>query len=251
MKPLITLKNVTRSYVSNGINSIGLEDVSFHVNQGEIVTLIGPSGCGKTTILRIIANILEPSNGEVLYDGGDIALARKNNCLSYISQAPSLFPNRNVYENINLPMEIRSAVDADKVKALIKLVNLEGFEKYYPQQLSGGMKQKVALSRSLVFDPKVLLMDEPFSSLDELTRERLDFELLKIYYELKPTIIFVTHNIEEAVFISNRVLIMSDAPGKILYDLKIGLPDKRYPELKSEYIFFEEVRKIREKIKKL
>ena len=251
MYPLITIDNVTRFYISNTIKKTGLKEVSFKVYPGEIISLIGPSGCGKTTILKMISNILDPSSGKIYYKKKHISLARKKGLLGYIPQNSSLFPNRTVLENINLPLEIKNKNDFKKVESLIKLVGLGDFKNLYPHQLSGGMKQRAALARSLVYDPEVLLMDEPFSSLDEIIREKLDFELLKIFYILKPAIVFVTHNIEEAVFISNRVLIMSGAPGKILHDVKIDLPERRSPEIKNEEIFFKEVKKIREKLKKI
>jgi NitT/TauT family transport system ATP-binding protein len=251
MDPLITLENVTRFYASNGENKVGLKNVSFHVHPEEVVSLIGPSGCGKTTILKMISTILNPSEGKIYYKKKHISLAREDGLLGYIPQASSLFPNRTVEENINLPLEIKNKLDTKKVESMMDLVGLSNFKNLYPHQLSGGMKQKVSLARSLVYEPEVLLMDEPFSSLDEIIREKMDLELLKIFYKLKPAIIFVTHNIEEAVFISNRILIMSEAPGKILYDIKINLPEKRSLEIKNENAFFEEVKKIRENFKKV
>lgn len=250
MDPLITLENVSRVYINGGAKTVGLKGVSFHVYPSEVVSIIGPSGCGKTTILKMISNVLDPSSGKIYYKNNHISLARKKGFLGYVPQASSLFPNRTVEENINLSLEIKKKVDLEKVDLFIELADLSKFKKLYPHQLSGGMKQKVAMARSLVYEPKVLLMDEPFSSLDEITMEKMDVELLKIFYTLRPTIIFVTHNVEEAVFISNRVLVMSGAPGRILHDVRINLPEKRTLEIKDERIFFEEVKKIREKLKK-
>lgn len=249
MEPLITLRGVSRSYTVGTKTLVGLRDVSFDVFPEEIVTLIGPSGCGKTTILRMVANILEPSDGSIRYRGSEISSARKDGLLGYVPQNTSLLPNRTVAENIALPLEIKGRNDADMVSSTIRLVGLEGFENFYPWQLSGGMKQKVSMARALVHRPEVLLMDEPFSSLDEITRERMDTNLLAVFSEIRPAIIFVTHSIEEAVFISTRVLILSKAPGRILDTVRIELPSNRTADIKSEDVFFREVKRVREKMK--
>lgn len=249
MEPLISLDNVTKSYAVNGKKTIGVENVSFDVFPNEIVSLIGPSGCGKTTILKMIANLIDPTNGSIRYQEDHISLARKKGLLGYVPQNTSLLPNRTVTGNIALSLEIKGRPDTRKVASIVDLVDLAGFEDYYPHHLSGGMKQKVSIARALVHHPEVLLMDEPFASLDEITREKLDSRLLTVFCELKPAIVFVTHSVEEAVFISTRILIMSKAPGKIIDTIKIDLPERRGVGIKNTEAYFREVVRIREKIR--
>lgn len=249
MDPLISLIDVSRHYTVGGKDVVGLKNVNFDVFPNEIVSLIGPSGCGKTTVLKMIANILDPSSGSIRYQGDEISTARKKGLLGYVPQNTSLIPGRTVFGNVSFPLEIKGKFDAHKVESSIDLVDLKGFGRYYPHQLSGGMKQKVSIARALVHDPEVILMDEPFSSLDEITRERLDSRLLSVFYELKPTIIFVTHSVEEAVFISTRILIMSKAPGEVLDTIQVNLPEHRDISVKDTDDFFREVVKVREKIR--
>lgn len=249
MEPLISLDNVTKSYVVNGKKTISVENVSFDVFPSEIVSLIGPSGCGKTTVLKMIANLIDPTNGSICYQENHISLARKRGLLGYVPQNTSLLPNRTVTGNIALSLEIKGKPDTRKVASIVELVDLAGFEDYYPHHLSGGMRQKVSIARALVHHPDVLLMDEPFASLDEITREKLDSRLLTIFYELKPSVVFVTHSVEEAVFISTRILIMSKAPGKIVDTIKIDLPEHRNVNIKNTEAYFREVVRIREKIR--
>lgn len=249
IRPLISLNDVTRSYTVNDRETIGVKNVTFDVFPGEIVSLVGPSGCGKTTILKMIANIIDPTEGSIQYQEDHISLARKKGLLGYVPQNTSLLPNRTVTGNIALSLEIKGRTDVKKVASVIRLVDLSNFEDYYPYQLSGGMKQKVSIARSLVHHPEVLLMDEPFASLDEITREKLDFRLLKVFYELKPSIVFVTHSIEEAVFISTRILIMSKTPGRIVDTIKINLSEHRDISIKNTEGFFREVVRVREKIR--
>lgn len=249
MKPLISLNNVTKVYSVNGKKTIGVENVSFDVFPSEIVSLIGPSGCGKTTILKMIANLIDPTSGSIYYQENHISLARKKGLLGYVPQNISLLPNRTVTGNIALSLEIKGKLDIRKVTSIVELVGLAGFEGYYPHHLSGGMKQKVSIARALVHHPEVLLMDEPFVSLDEITRERLDSRLLTVFYELKPAIVFITHSVEEAVFISTRILIMSKAPGKIIDSIEVDLPEQRDIGIKNTEAYFREVVRIREKIR--
>jgi NitT/TauT family transport system ATP-binding protein len=251
MKPLISLNNVTKSYAVNGKRTTVVKSVSLDIFPSEIVSLIGPSGCGKTTILKMVANLIDPTNGSVHYQEDHISLARKKGLLGYVPQNTSLLPNRTVAGNIALSLEIKGKPDTRKVTSIVELVDLAGFEDYYPHHLSGGMKQKVSIARALVHYPKVLLMDEPFASLDEITREKLDSRLLTVFYELKPAIVFVTHSVEEAVFISTRILIMSKAPGKIIDTIKINLPEHRNVDIKNTEVYFQEVVRIREKIRGL
>lgn len=249
MKPLISLDNITKSYVVNGNKTIGVESISFDIFPGEMISLIGPSGCGKTTILKIIANLIDPTSGSICYQENHISVARKKGLLGYVPQNTSLLPNRTVTGNISLSLEIKGKPDTRKVNSIIELVDLAGFKDYYPHHLSGGMKQKVSIARALVHHPGVLLMDEPFASLDEITREKLDSRLLTVFYELKPAVVFVTHSVEEAVFISTRILIMSKAPGKIIDMIRIDLPEQRNVGIKNTDAYFREVVRVRKKIR--
>lgn len=249
MRPLITLRNVTKDYTVTGKRIPVLNRVSFDVHHDEILAIIGPSGCGKTTILKMIANIVEPDNGLIQYQGNHVSSARRAGLLGYVPQSTALLPNKTVTENVAFPLNIKGVSDSQKIATDIEAVGLKGFEHYYPHQLSGGMKQRVSIARALVHDPKVILMDEPFSSLDEILREQLDCRILSVFHKLRPAIIFVTHSVEEAVFLSNRVLIMSKAPGRIVDVVKVELPDERNLDTKNTQGFFREVVKIREKIR--
>lgn len=247
---LIELKNVTRFYKKNGKETVGVKDVSFKVKKGEVVALLGPSGCGKTTILRMIADLILPSSGSIHYKNHNIEYARMNGLISYIPQSASLVPFRTVLENIQLPLELKNIKDQKKIEILIRLCSLNGFENYYPCELSGGMKQKTAIARALTINPDVLLMDEPFSSLDEIIKEKLNEEVLKIQKALGTTIIYVTHNVEEAVFLANRIIILSNEPGRIIDIVDINLPQVRDASLRNEIVFFDETIKIRKYLKK-
>lgn len=245
MPALITLKKVSRVYQNNKKSVLGVDRLSFTVYPNEIISLIGPSGCGKTTVLKMLSDILSPTSGKILYRDREISYAREKGLVGFVPQSPTLMPNRNVERNISLPLEVKGINGRQEISDLIKLVGLEGFEKFYPHQLSGGMKQRVSIARALVYKPRVLLMDEPFASLDEIIREKLNIELVNIQRRLRQAIVFVTHNIEEAVFISNRVLIMSAMPGRIIKEDTVSLPPKRDQELKASQTFFKEVKKFR------
>jgi NitT/TauT family transport system ATP-binding protein len=201
--------------------------VSFQVNPREFLTIIGPSGCGKTTLLRVIAGLLQPSSGRVVYQN----LSETGSpAIGLVFQQANLMPWRTVYGNISLPLEIaESSLDNpdERVRDLIHLVGLEGFEKAYPRDLSGGMLQRVAIARALIQDPSLLLLDEPFGSLDALTRERMGSELLTIWQASRKTVIMVTHSISEAVFLSDRVIVLSPRPTHVNLDLGINLPRPR------------------------
>lgn len=245
MEPLITFKNVSRNYYENKKLLVGIDNISFEVYPCQILSILGPSGCGKTTILRLICSILEPTKGKILYQDKDISYARKNGLIGLVPQEPTLLPNRTIEANIALPLEIKKIKDKKAVYQLINLVGLKGFENFYPHQLSGGMKQRVSIARALVYEPEVLLMDEPFASLDEIIRENLNLELINIQRRLKQTIVFVTHNIEEAAFISDRIIVMSTRPGKIIEEIIVDLPQNRNQELRTSQEFFQVVKQIR------
>ena len=226
-----------------------LQDIELEVGRGEFISLIGPSGCGKSTLLRVIGDLVEPTAGEILVNGKTAHRARLDRDYGIVFQAAVLYDWRTVAKNIALPLELMGfdrATRAARVRELLQLVELEGFEKHYPWQLSGGMQQRVAIARALSFSPALLLMDEPFGALDEMTRERLNLELLRIWSGLGSTIIFVTHSISEAVFLSTRVVVMSPRPGRITRVIPIDLGQPRSFETRENPRFFELVTEVRE-----
>jgi len=232
--PLIVVNNVDRIFRSAEKSVHALHSISFDVHEGSFVSIVGPSGCGKSTLLKIIAGLLPSTAGHVLVKDKLVAEPLEN--VGMVFQAPVLLKWRNVLENILLPVEF-SKLDTsrylDTAHSLIELVGLRGFESMYPFELSGGMQQRVSLCRALVTDPAILLMDEPFGALDAMTRDELDLELIRIWEEKRKTVMFVTHNIQEAVFLSDVVLVMSARPGKLLEEMKIELKRPRTLEVMS------------------
>jgi NitT/TauT family transport system ATP-binding protein len=215
------------------------------------VSLIGPSGCGKSTLLRIIGDLIEPTSGTVSVNGKPARQARRDHDYGIVFQDAVLYDWRTVAKNIALPLELlrwSRTRRAERVKDLLDLVELTGFENHHPWQLSGGMQQRVSIARALSFSPSILLMDEPFGALDEMTRERLNAELLRIWQETESTVIFVTHSIPEAVFLSTRVVVMSPRPGRIAGIVRIDLPQPRTSATREEPRFFELVTEVRERL---
>ena len=213
-----------------------LTEVDLEIRAHEFVSLIGPSGCGKTTLLRCIADLEQPTAGTLVVRGKSAATARLDREYGYVFQAPALYPWRTVEGNISLPHEIFNTSAQQQRKAIansLELVELAGFAKKYPWQLSGGMQQRVSIARALSFDPELLLMDEPFGALDEITRERLNLQLLEIWRRTKKTIVFVTHSIPEAVFLSTRIVVMSSRPGRIIKVLDVDLPAQRTMDMRD------------------
>jgi NitT/TauT family transport system ATP-binding protein len=211
---------------------VALSDVNLEIKRGEFVSFIGPSGCGKTTFLRVIADLEQPTSGSITVNGTSATEARVNRSYGYVFQAPALFPWRTIENNVALPLEIMGYADADRkarVKKSLELVNLEGFEKRFPWQLSGGMQQRASIARALAFDADLLLMDEPFGALDEIVRDHLNSELLKLWAATQKTIAFVTHSIPEAVYLSTKIVVMSPRPGRVTDVIESPLPRGERP----------------------
>jgi NitT/TauT family transport system ATP-binding protein len=233
----ISLCGVGVTFESSVGTTRAIDKVDLEIKQGEFVSLIGHSGCGKSTLLRVIADIIKPSYGAVAVLDGSAEEARRARVFSMVFQSSVLLPWATVLENTRLPFEVgtqrQKPEGAMDPRDALRLVQLEGFENAYPAQLSGGMRQRVAIARALVTRPKILLMDEPFSALDELVRDALNVELLRIWRETGMTIVFVTHSLQEAAFLSQRVAVMSRRPSCVGNILKIDLPDKRDIALKD------------------
>jgi NitT/TauT family transport system ATP-binding protein len=233
--------------------TVALKDANLEIAQGEFISLIGPSGCGKTTLLRLLADLIQPSSGTIRIGGKSPEEARKARAYGYVFQAPTLMEWRNVLSNVMLPLEVMNfPVQERRARAerMLALVGLEKFARHYPWQLSGGMQQRVSIARALAFDPQLLFMDEPFGALDEITRENLNLELLRLWRETGKTIIFVTHSIPEAVFLSTRIVVMTPRPGKIETVIPVDLPQPRTFETRETTRFFELATAVREALRK-
>ena len=234
-------------------NVQALETIDLDVRPGEFVSLIGPSGCGKSTLLRIIGDLIQPSEGTVTVNDKPARQARIDRDYGIVFQDAVLYDWRTVARNISLPLELagwdRRRRD-ERVREMLELVELTGFAKHHPWQLSGGMQQRVSIARALSFSPALLLMDEPFGALDEMTRERLNNELLQIWQETGSTVVFVTHSIAESVFLSTRVVVMSARPGRIAGIVEIDLPQPRGPETRESPRFAEHITEVRRLLRK-
>jgi len=245
----IQIKNVSMVYnINAGEDIVALDNVNLDIKEGEFISLLGPSGCGKTTLLRIVADLLQPTKGEVIIDGQTPKAIRLKQEYGIVFQTPVLYDWRNVRRNICLPMEIMGIPKSERTARIdekLELVGLKDFGEKYPFELSGGMQQRVGIARALALNPKYLLMDEPFSALDEFTREKLNEDLLEIWGKTKSTVLFVTHNIPESVFLSDKVIVLSPHPGRLAAIVDINLPRPRRNDLRDSPEFFEYVAKIR------
>jgi len=244
---VVSISRVTKTFPQGNVTA--LQDIDLQLEAGEFVSLIGPSGCGKSTLLRVIGDLVEPSAGTVTINGKPAPQARADRDYGIVFQDAVLFDWRTVAKNIGLPLELLGwdrSKRKGRVDGMLELVELAGFGDHYPWQLSGGMQQRVSIARALAFEPALLLMDEPFGALDEMTRERLNLELLSIWQQLRSTVVFVTHSISEAVFLSTRVVVMSPRPGRIAGIVPIDLPYPRTIETREAPRFFELVTEVRE-----
>ncbi|HML06987.1 MAG TPA: ABC transporter ATP-binding protein [Xanthobacteraceae bacterium] len=225
-----------------------LSNVDLQIGEGEFVSFIGPSGCGKTTLLRVIADLERPTAGTILVNGITPEDARLQRHYGYIFQAPALYPWRTVERNVALPLEIMGFGTEERrkrVERYLKLVNLSGFERKFPWQLSGGMQQRASIARALSFDPELLLMDEPFGALDEIVRDHLNEQLLRLWDQTGKTVLFVTHSIPEAVFLSTKIVVMSPRPGRIIDIVSCDFPRERTLEIRETAEFMKVAQRVR------
>jgi NitT/TauT family transport system ATP-binding protein len=249
-KQVVRISGVDKVFSRGGQPAtVALEGIDLEILRGEFVSLIGPSGCGKSTLLRVIGDLVAPTRGDVIVNGKPAERARRDRDYGMVFQAPVLFEWRSVEDNVKLPLEILGRPAAERsarAKEMLDLVELGEFAGHYPYQLSGGMQQRVAIARALSFEPAILLMDEPFGALDEMTRERMNSEVLRIWERTGTTIVFVTHSIPEAVFLSSRVVVMSARPGRITDVVTVDLPRPRGEETRESRRYFELVTAVRE-----
>jgi len=250
--PAVAISGISKVFESSSGRVDALRDIELHVTQGEFVSLIGPSGCGKSTLLRLIGDLLEPSAGRIEVNGTTAHQARLNRDYGMVFQQATLFEWRSVIENVELPLEVMGRDKAERTEtamAMLDLVQLTEFAELYPYQLSGGMQQRVAIARALSFEPSILLMDEPFGALDEMTRERMQAEVLRIWAKTGKTVVFVTHSIPEAVFLSTRVVVMSPRPGRIAGIVDIDLGQPRTDDTREATRFYEKMTEVREALR--
>lgn len=244
----VVVDKVAKSFDTRGGGSVeAIREVSLEIREREFVTLIGPSGCGKSTLLRIIGGLIEPSTGRVELRGKTPNDAQRAKDIGFVFQQPALLAWRTVAANVELPLQVNRGAGrrTGTTKEMLELVGLEAFADVHPYQLSGGMQQRVAIARALIFDPSLLLMDEPFGALDEITRDGMRYELLRIWSASRKTVLFVTHSIPEAIVLSDRVIVMSARPGEIREIIDIDLPRPRGEEVESRPEFLEYADRLR------
>ena len=231
---------------------IALSNIDLSIKRGEFVSLIGPSGCGKTTLMRVIADLEHQTEGAITVNGVSPQEARLARAYGYVFQAPALFAWRNVLRNVTLPLEIMGMAREERLRRAAKyleMVGLNGFERKFPWQLSGGMQQRVSIARALSFEPQMLLMDEPFGALDEITRDHLNEHLIRLWEQTRKTVVFVTHSISEAVFLSTKIVVMSPRPGRIMEVIESNLPAKRTLDIRETPDFLAVALRVREALR--
>ncbi|MEL6203568.1 MAG: ABC transporter ATP-binding protein [Pseudomonadota bacterium] len=246
---VISAASLNLTFETNDGPVHALSDINLDVQKGEFVSLIGPSGCGKTTLLRVIADLEKPTGGAITVEGTTPENARLNRAYGYVFQASALFPWRTIADNVALPLEVMGLTQAERQKRVtenLKLVDLEGFEKKFPWQLSGGMQQRASIARALAVQPDMLLMDEPFGALDEIVRDHLNVQLLKLWKETGKTIVFVTHSIPEAVYLSTKIVVMSPRPGRIHEIIDCDLGEDRPLEVRETTKFLKIAQRVRD-----
>jgi NitT/TauT family transport system ATP-binding protein len=244
--PIIIVRNLSAVFRNGNGGLHALDRISFSVSPEEFVCVLGPSGSGKSTLLRILAGLLPASEGEVLFEGEPVSSPRRS--VGFVFQKANLMPWRTVLENIMLPLQIENVphvLALAQAQEMVELVGLQGFENSLPRDLSGGMAQRVAIARALAHDPQVLLLDEPFGALDALTRERMGLELLRIWQARQKTVVMVTHSISEALFLADRVLVLSQRPGQLRLDLRVALPRPRDESIQYTQAFGRLARQVR------
>ena len=249
VEPILVVSNLDAVFPNGDGGLRALEGISFSVEPQEFLCVLGPSGCGKSTLLRILAGLLSPTRGEVFYQGERLNGPRRG--MGFVFQKANLMPWRSVLGNITLPLELQHVprdIALERAHELVDLVGLGGFEDSLPGDLSGGMAQRVAIARALVHDPDVLFLDEPFGGLDALTRERMGEELLRIWQARRKTVVMVTHSITEALFLADRVLVLSPRPGRLRLDLRVDLPRPRLDEMRYTVSFGDLASQVRAKI---
>jgi NitT/TauT family transport system ATP-binding protein len=245
----VEIRNLSLTFATSDGPVYALDNASLTVDKGEFISFIGPSGCGKTTLLRVIADLEQPTSGSISVNGASPRQARLNRHYGYVFQAPALYPWRTVEANVTLPLEIFGLPSAERkarARTHLAMVNLSGFEKKYPWQLSGGMQQRVSIARALSFEPELLLMDEPFGALDEIVRDRLNEQLLDLWTRTQKTVVFVTHSIPEAVFLSTQIVVMSPRPGRIIDVIDCDLGPKRTLDIRESPEFLKIAHRVRE-----
>jgi NitT/TauT family transport system ATP-binding protein len=245
---VVDAQNISLTFDTADGRVEALSDVNLQIAEREFVSFIGPSGCGKTTMLRVIADLQQPSSGTLTVNGMSAEAARLARSYGYVFQAPALFPWRTIEKNLKLPLEIMGYSEIEqqqRVERYLSMVNLTGFERKFPWQLSGGMQQRVSIARALSFDPALLLMDEPFGALDEIVRDHLNEQLLQLWKSTGKTVLFVTHSIPEAVFLSTRIVVMSPRPGRIIDVIDCDFPTDRSLEIRETPEFLKVAQRVR------
>jgi len=245
---VVDAQNISLTFDTADGRVEALSNINLQVAEGEFVSFIGPSGCGKTTMLRVIADLQQPSSGTLTVNGMSAEAARLARSYGYVFQAPALFPWRTIEKNLKLPLEIMGYSEIEqqqRVERYLSMVNLTGFERKFPWQLSGGMQQRVSIARALSFDPALLLMDEPFGALDEIVRDHLNEQLLQLWKSTGKTVLFVTHSIPEAVFLSSRIVVMSPRPGRIIDVIDCDFPIDRSLEIRETPEFLKVAQRVR------
>jgi NitT/TauT family transport system ATP-binding protein len=248
----IDIRDLSLTFQTADAPVTALSKVGLQVRAGEFVSLIGPSGCGKTTLMRVMADLARPTSGTITVNGMSPAEARLARAYGYVFQAPALYAWRTVKRNLMLPLEIMGIPKSEREKRAaqyLEMVGLQDFTGKFPWQLSGGMQQRVSIARALSFEPKLLLMDEPFGALDEITRDHLNEQLLRLWEQTQKTVIFVTHSIPEAVFLSGRIVVMSPRPGRILKVIESDLPTERTLDVRETPAFLDIAHRVRQALR--